>query len=192
MPYVLPDGRRVAPDGSFKLLNAALNDTIQYPAGWLKSATQAERDARGITWEADPAPQDPAIDLAVLKATLRKQVDTDAERIRLKYITDGSGMAMTYQEKHAQALAVVALGEVPANALTAEQRTASYPTLAASVGLEAATLLDCAQLVLTKYAQFAALSNAIEGTRLAGKKAIADAADVAAVKAAYNAIVWTV
>ena len=54
MPYVLPDGRRVAPERAFDL------DGIQYPRNWLKFSTEADRSALNITWEADPpAPEPP-------------------------------------------------------------------------------------------------------------------------------------
>jgi hypothetical protein len=125
-----------------------------------------------------------------VKTIYRNRVEEDAERVRLRYITPGAGMAMTYAEKHQQAQAVEAMGEAPANALTPEQRTAQFPTLAASVGIEAPTLWGCALLVIQKYEQFAQLSGAIERTRLLAKKAISDASDPAAVVAAYGAITW--
>jgi hypothetical protein len=84
------------------------------------------------------------------------------------------------------------MGETAANALTQEQREAQFPTISASVGLEGATLWDCAQLVLQRYAAFAALSLVIEKTRLTGKKSISDASDVASARAAYAGITWTV
>ena len=126
-----------------------------------------------------------------LKARLLAQIDADAETFRLRYITPGNGMQMTYAEKLAQARAVQGLGKEAADAVQPTEMIAQYPTLAASVGLEAATLWDCANLVLAKYAQFAALSNGIERRRLSGKKAIAEAKDVASAQAAYEAIVWT-
>ncbi|MCH9751071.1 MAG: hypothetical protein K0U61_02530 [Alphaproteobacteria bacterium] len=138
----------------------------------------------------DPPPPDPP--LVELKADLSAEVGRDAERVRLKYITAGDGMAMTYREKFEQAELVNELGETVANALSEEARTAAYPTLAASVGLEADTLWDCAQLVRTAYSQFAVLSNTIEKTRLAGKKAISNASTVQAARDAYEAITWTV
>lgn len=136
------------------------------------------------TWVMD------SLDVIPVRASYKGRVDADAEACRLQYITDGAGMAMTYQEKFAQAQGVAALGEAAANALTVEDRNAQFPTLSASVGLEAATLWDCAQLVLLKYAAFAQVSRIIEAARLSGKKAIGDASDVAAVKAAYEAITW--
>lgn len=130
--------------------------------------------------------------LAERKATLRQRVDADAEAVRLKYITPGDGMAMTYREKFEQALEVIALGQEVADALTLEQRVDQYPTLAASVGEEAETLFAAAQLVQQRYEAFADLSYAIEKTRLAGKAAIQAATTVAGVESAYASITWTV
>ena len=57
MPYVLPTGRRVGPEMAFSLGEG--DALIQYPRNWLKFSTEAERTARGITWEADPAAPEP-------------------------------------------------------------------------------------------------------------------------------------
>jgi hypothetical protein len=129
-------------------------------------------------------------DLAAVKAEFAKMVDDAAEACRLRYITPGAGMAMTYQEKFAQAQAVAAMGEAAANAMSAADREEQFPTLSASVGLEAPTLWDCAQRVLAAYAAFAQLSLVIERTRLAGKASISAASDGAAVVAAYEALTW--
>lgn len=127
-----------------------------------------------------------------LKTIYQTAVDSDAERTRLKYITPGEGMQMTYREKFEQAQGVNAMGETAANALTEQQRLASFPTLAASVGTEAVSLWAAAQLVLQKYTQFAQLSYVIESKRLSGKKAISEASTAEAVKAAYEAVTWEV
>jgi hypothetical protein len=126
-----------------------------------------------------------------IKAELTRRLDEAAETVRLKYITPGAGMAMTYQEKKDQAVAVIAMGDAAANAL-ASHGAAEFPTLSASVPVEAASLYAAAELVMQKYEQFAALSHVIESTRLQGKKAIGDASDAAAARAAYEAIQWTV
>jgi hypothetical protein len=133
-----------------------------------------------------------AVDLVQRKKQLSAMVDDAAEATRLKYITPGAGMMLTYQEKFAQATAVNTMGESGANSMTAQQRAAVFPLLDASVGIEAATLWDVAQLVLARYAAFAQLARVIEQKRLAGKKAISDASDVASAKAAYEAITWTI
>lgn len=130
--------------------------------------------------------------LATIKVELKALIDADAERRRLAYITPGAGMAVTYDEKHAQARAVALLGEEAANALTEEQRADQFPVLSASVGIEGATLWDCSALVIARYEAFADLAGVIERTRLTAKKAISDASDVAAARAAYEAVAWTV
>lgn len=129
-------------------------------------------------------------DLAALKARLLQDIDGAAEATRLKYITAGAGMVMTYREKFDQAQAVEALGQTAANALNETERTTQFPTLAASVGIEAGSLWDCAQLVIGKYETFAALSNVIEKARLQGKKNVSDASTAAEAQAAYEAITW--
>lgn len=126
-----------------------------------------------------------------IKTDLKSRVDDAAETARLRYTTPGSGMAMTYAEKKDQAIAVIAMGEAAANAL-ANSGAAEFPTLSASVPLEAATLHAAALLVMQRYEAFAALSRVIELTRLQGKKSISDASDAASARAAYEAIQWTV
>lgn len=51
MPYIL-DGRPLSPDAPFT------HDEIQYPANWLRLATEDEKAAIGVSWEPDPAPYD--------------------------------------------------------------------------------------------------------------------------------------
>ena len=128
--------------------------------------------------------------LADVKARLKRDVDDAAENTRLHYITPGFGMMLIYAEKFAQAQAVVSMGEAAANAMSAEDAREQFPTLTASVGIEAETLWGCAQLVLQKYAAFAMLSNGIERARLTAKKSISDASDVTAAFAAYEALTW--
>lgn len=131
---------------------------------------------------------DPA--LASLKAELCAKVDDAAEAERLKYITPGSGMVLTYQEKFAQAVAVEQMGEEAANAMTENQRLLDFPILSASVGIEAETLWDCAVLVRERYTLFAQLANGIERTRLHGKAQMRAATTVDGVRAAYEALRW--
>lgn len=132
----------------------------------------------------------PVMPLVVLQDNLCRRVDDDAESVRMRYLTPGSGMAMVYQEKFAQAQAVNAMGETAANAMSQNDREAQFPTLSASVGLEAPSLWGCAQLVLGKYAAFAALSLGIERARLTAKAQIKSASNVQSVRAAYEAIAW--
>lgn len=128
--------------------------------------------------------------LAKLKADLRDRIDAKAEALRQSHLTQGVGMAMTYMEKHAQAVAVEQMGETAANALSAAEAKAQFPTLAASLGIEADTLYACAELVISRYEALAAASHDIEACRLTGKKLIGLASDAAAARAAFEAITW--
>lgn len=130
------------------------------------------------------------VPLDQIKQQLRARVSSDAEACRQRYITPGSGKAMTYLEKHNQAEAVEDLGEGAANALSEQQRKDLFPTLAASVGIEAATLWECAAIVRARYEAWADISHEIERAELLGKKAISDASDSAAAQAAYEVIKW--
>ena len=118
------------------------------------------------------------------------RIDADAERVRLRYITAGAGMAMTYAEKRAQADKVLALGQEAADALAQVEYGAQFPTLAASVGIEGGTLFECASLVIAKAAAWGQLSYGIERTRISGKAAIAASANSATARDAYQSIVW--
>jgi hypothetical protein len=119
------------------------------------------------------------------------RINARCEVERLKYITPGDGMMLTYREKQVQAEVLNALGQEVVEALTPEQAIASYPTIAASVGYEAETLWGCAQLVLSTYSQFALLSYAIERQRLVCKKAVLDAASDVEAQDIYDAIEWS-
>jgi hypothetical protein len=130
--------------------------------------------------------------LDAVKRELHAKLDNDAENRRMRYLTPGTGMSMTYAEKRDQANAVHSMGEAAATAMSAAEQVEQFPTLAASVGLEAPTLWACALLVIAKSEAWATLSHAIERTRLLGKKAISDASDAASARAAYEAIEWTV
>lgn len=144
-----------------------------------------------LAWLAEGnVPEPMPVDVSAEKAAYQKKIDADAETARLQFITPGSGMALTYQEKFAQAQAVAQMGAAAANALAAQDREEQFPTLSASVGIEAGTLYDCAQLVLARYAVFAQASLAIERARLAGKAAVAAAQDLTAARAAYEAVTW--
>lgn len=144
-----------------------------------------------LEWVAKGHAAEPfVVDLGAEKEAFKARIDADAETARLQFITPGSGMALTYQEKFAQAQAVAQIGADAADALAAQEREAQFPTLSASVGIEAGTLYECAQLVLARYAVFAQASLAIERSRLAGKAAVSSAQDLTAVRAAYEAITW--
>ncbi len=129
--------------------------------------------------------------LPAYKAELKTKIDEDAEAFRQNYITPGDGMAMTYREKLEQATAANGSGKATVDALTEAQGIATYPTLAASVGIEADSVWEVAQLVIQKAETWADLSYAIEKKRLSGKSAIDSATTSDEVLAAYQAITWS-
>lgn len=134
----------------------------------------------------DPA----AAALADAKRTAIASVNQAAESVRLRYLTPGAGMALTYQEKFAQANAVYGLGEQAANAMSEADRLQQFPILARSVGIECETLWACAMLVLERYQQFNEVAGTIEANRLTGIAAIKAAASVQGVQTAHEAIAW--
>lgn len=125
-----------------------------------------------------------------VRSDLCSRVDSIAESVRARFATSQPGLTMTYQEKFAQANAIDALGQEQANGLTAVQAAGSFPIVAASVGIEATTLWDVAQLVIQKYHQWSQIAAQIERARLGGKKAINESASAEAAVAAYEAITW--
>lgn len=127
---------------------------------------------------------------ADLKAALAKQVDSDAERERLKLITPGSGQAMEYQEAYAQAqAALAAIGDVKASV---------YPMLAATIGVDfdpqtgkpATDVLGVARSVKAAYEAYLQAGAAIRGARLLAKAEIEAAADADLAQAVFAAIQW--
>lgn len=91
-------------------------------------------------------------------------VDVAAEAERLKYVTGGVGQALTYREKYQQALLVLSS---PATATEEE-----FPLVAASVGIEADTLLECADLIVERHAAWVEAGARIERVRLQAKRDI--------------------
>lgn len=112
----------------------------------------------------DPAPP---VDLAEAKRLAKADVDDAAERERGKHITLGTGQALTYQRKVEEAKAATAAIEAGA-----EPDPASYPLLAASIGIDSATIAGVAAVVIDRDAAWARAGAEIEAARLAAKLAI--------------------
>ena len=100
-------------------------------------------------------------------------------------------MDSVYRDKIEQADKVLADPEA-ADALNADEQRQQFPTLSASVGIEADRLSECAAIVQRAYLRDAAIQHEIEKTRLAAKAAINAAPDVQGAIAAYQAVTWTV
>ena len=70
MAYKLSDGTYISIDSPFTL------GDINYPANWLRLATDAEKKDLGITWEADPVPVNDKFYWP--DGTAKKLTDTDS------------------------------------------------------------------------------------------------------------------
>lgn len=119
-------------------------------------------------------------DADTIRADKIAAVNAHAEAERLKYITAGSGQAMAYNAKAAEAKALkAALAADPQHTPDA----ADYPFLAASLDIEGETLDDVATVVLTASAAWSAVGAAIERARIThlnALEALTDPADLAA------------
>ena len=124
-------------------------------------------------------------DLETAKARARQVIDEAAERVRARVVTPGAGQAMVYERKAQEA---EALQEDP------DPQSADYPILAASVGIEGATLADVAAVVIARRDAWRALAGQVEAVRLTAKQAV-DAVEpgagaVAAVAAVLKDLAW--
>lgn len=118
-------------------------------------------------------------DLDRLKAERKAAIDAAAKAERLKYITPGSGQAMTYARKVEQAKAAQA---------DAEPELGDYPLLAASIGIDGGDVLAVAATVLAMDAAWEQIGAAIEAARLNGKHAV-DLAETAEAARAVE-VIW--
>lgn len=129
--------------------------------------------------------------LSTIKAKASIAIDAAAERTRLKYVTPGDGMQLTYREKLDQAEEVAAGGQAAADAMSAQDAASHYPVLSASIGIEASSLWGASQLVISRYAAWAQIARAIELRRLTAKKAINEATTIQAVNNVLASTSWS-
>jgi hypothetical protein len=142
----------------------------------------ADADGYGVPdWEALPEPPEGpcewdgaawAIDLAPMKRALTDAVNVRAEAVRCLFLTPGSGQAITYARKEAEA-----------RAWTAEADAGAFPFLSAEAIATGATLADTAALVLAQANAWVSIGAAIEGNRRGHVVAIDAAPDVASLEA---------
>lgn len=165
--------------------------TTLFPSGCEVLIGIPSEVAIGWAWNGTSFSAPAADTLAGVKVKAGMAIDQAAERARLKYITPGDGMQLTYREKLDQAEHVAAGGKSAADALSANDAAAQYPILSASIGIEATSLWSASQLVISRYAAWATIARAIELQRLTAKKAIADAASIESVNIVLASTVWS-
>ncbi|OJY68706.1 MAG: hypothetical protein BGP16_05590 [Sphingobium sp. 66-54] len=110
-----------------------------------------------------------AFNLDVVKDSLCAQVDAEAEALRSRFATPGSGQAMEYQEAVAQARALVDGKPGPFAMLAAD---VAAGTIDARTGNAVASDQEAADLILWMHAQWVAIGSAIREARLGAKAAV--------------------
>ena len=113
---------------------------------------------------------------------LRADVSDIAERIRQAFISPGSGKAISYQEKLAEARLVLDDPQAVDVALV--------PILAAEATARGVTVEQAATLVHQTYLAFKSVEAPINAVETAAKLAISGASDAASARAAYEGITW--
>lgn len=132
------------------------------------------------TYIASWDPEAPAVDISVLRADAVAKIDRDAEAYRLKFITNGSGQVMAYQQKLAEAKAKVANGSIA---------NAAIPHIVAEAAIDGGSLTEKAEQIVATFEAWQTISAGIEGKRMAAKKAVAEAETAEAITAAA-AVIW--
>lgn len=117
------------------------------------------------------------LDLDGVRADQCAQIDAEAEATRSLFITPGSGQAMTYLRKEAEAASWLA------------DNSASVPFLDAEAAATGVTVAALAALVAARAAQWAAIGPKIEAARMGAKQAVQEAGNLAAIAAA-RAVDW--
>lgn len=126
---------------------------------------------------------DTAIGLSALKSRALIEIDTAAERARLRYITPGAGQAQTYQMKLEQAQAYQSAGS-PADA-------SPWPFIAAESAALAVTPAEAAALIIATRDAWVTVGAAIEQARMGGKRAVTQSASIESVNNARAAALNT-
>lgn len=134
---------------------------VLHPWQVIDAWTDEELEAIGVTKVIPEIVEPTPISLEELKTILKANIDAQAEIERGKYITPGSGQAMTYQAKAAEAMRFIETSGV-----------GEYPLLTAEVGVSGDTLADVANLVAYMYNQWLVIGGLIERARLQAKAQI--------------------
>lgn len=139
----------------------------------------------GWLWQdnsVQPPPTDP-IDIPALRQATLARIDAAAEAARMGFVTPGSGQAMVYLAKEAEAERYLA---DPA------PDPARYRLLAAEVGITAPDLPGVAAAVSGLAAGWREAAAAIEAIRLSAKQTVMTLEDPAALGDFPGSIVWPV
>ncbi len=107
-----------------------------------------------------------ATDLQKIRLFYAARIDAEAEGMRALFITPGSGQALTYIRKEAEARAYVA------------DNGASTPLLTAEASATGVTVADLAATVIASADQWTAIGAQIEALRIGAKQGLSQAANL--------------
>ncbi|MFP5258232.1 MAG: hypothetical protein ACLGQH_04340 [Acidobacteriota bacterium] len=121
------------------------------------------------------------VDLDIAKAAVCAEIDARAEKLRNSVLTPGAGQMAAYQEKERQARLLLA---------DAAPTEGEYPDIFNEIGITADSAGEVAMAVLAASERWRDYGRSIERARLAGKKTVGQATDIAAILAARDGIAW--
>jgi hypothetical protein len=119
--------------------------------------------------------------LANVQSGLCDRIDSQAENLRIKYLTPGAGLATVFIMRHNEALAIQN---------DASPNNTTYPIHAAIVAAGAANLTAAATLSMNAYITWANTAGAIEQIRLTTKNNINAANTILGAAQAYANVNW--
>ncbi|WP_029459675.1 hypothetical protein [Solidesulfovibrio alcoholivorans] len=122
-----------------------------------------------------------AIDLDAARTSACAAIDAQAEGLRQTVLTPGAGQMAAYQAKEAQATALLQ-DPTPTEA--------EYPDIFNEIGVTADSAAEVAAAVLAAAEKWRDYGRLVERARLAGKKAVQEAADAAGIIAARDGVAW--
>lgn len=125
-------------------------------------------------------PEPPVFDIEAARANAVSKIDRDAEVYRLRFITNGSGQVMAYQQKLSEAKAKLADDGIADTAI---------PHIVAEAAVDGVTLAAKAEQIVTTFEGWQVISAGIERKRMGAKKAVAAAETAMAITAA-TAVNW--
>jgi hypothetical protein len=121
------------------------------------------------------------VDLAAAKAAACAALDAQAEALRLTVLTPGAGQMAAYQAKETQATAFLQDGT---------PTEVEYPDIFNEIGITADSAAEVAAAILAAAEKWRLFGRVVERTRLAGKKAVQAATDMAGIIAARDGVAW--
>jgi hypothetical protein len=121
------------------------------------------------------------VDLATLKADALRRIDASAEDFRLQFLTPGSGQAMAYQQKLAEARAKLADPSIA---------DAEIPHIISEAEATGMSKADKAAQIVATFEAWQQISAVVEGKRAAAKLAVEAAESAEAVASAAN-VEWS-